>query len=222
MRERKGAAGNGVLDALGKLLSESSSRIEETVISLLDVLGDGIRIVDKDFRIVYENLAHRQLLGNHIGEYCYRAYQQRDTVCDDCAVYRSFLDGRVHKDVRSVMTDTGARYVEVTSSNLQDEAGNVIAGVEIVRDVTERRLLEADKEKLITNLRDALDRIKTLKGLIPVCAWCGKARNDKGYWDDLENYIREHSDADFTHGICPGCLKNAIAELDSGEDEKSG
>lgn len=212
----------GESETLRRLLTESSARIEGTVVSLLDIIGDGLRIVDKDFRVVYENQAHRDLLGNHVGEYCYRAYQHRDTVCDDCAVYKSFLDGKIHKDMRSVMTGQGTRYVEVTSSNLRDAAGNVIAGVEIVRDVTERQLLEAEREKLIAGLREAFDKIKTLKGLIPVCAWCRKARNDKGYWDDLENYIREHTDADFTHGICPECLRNAVVELDSTEDEKSG
>ena len=212
----------GESETLRRLLTESSPRIEGTVVLLLDVIGDGLRIVDKDFRVVYENQAHRDLLGNHVGEHCYRAYQHRDTVCDDCAVYRSFLDGKIHKDVRSVMTDKGTRYVEVTSSNLRDAAGNVIAGVEIVRDVTGRQLLEVEREKLIAGLREAFDKIKTLKGLIPVCAWCRKARNDKGYWDDLENYIRDHTDADFTHGICPDCLRNAVVELDSTEDEKSG
>ena len=212
----------GESETLRRLLTESSPRIEGTVVLLLDVIGDGLRIVDKDFRVVYENQAHRDLLGNHVGEHCYRAYQHRDTVCDDCAVYRSFLDGKIHKDVRSVMTDKGTRYVEVTSSNLRDAAGNVIAGVEIVRDVTGRQLLEVEREKLIAGLREAFDKIKTLKGLIPVCAWCRKARNDKGYWDDLENYVREHTDADFTHGICPECLRNAVVELDSTEDEKSG
>ncbi|MDA8240760.1 MAG: PAS domain-containing protein [Nitrospiraceae bacterium] len=212
----------GESETLRRLLTESSPRIEGTVVLLLDVIGDGLRIVDKDFRVVYENQAHRDLLGNHVGEHCYRAYQHRDTVCDDCAVYRSFLDGKIHKDVRSVMTDKGTRYVEVTSSNLRDAAGNVIAGVEIVRDVTDRQLLEVEREKLIAGLREAFDKIKTLKGLIPVCAWCRKARNDKGYWDDLENYVREHTDADFTHGICPECLRNAVVELESTEDEKSG
>lgn len=64
MRERKGAVGEGGLDGLRKLLAKSG--FEEAIASLLDVLGDGLRIVDKDFRVVYENLAHRQLLGNHI------------------------------------------------------------------------------------------------------------------------------------------------------------
>ncbi len=56
-------------------------------------------------------------------------------------------------------------------------------------------------------LTKALDEIKTLKGVLPICAYCKKIRNDKGAWDVLEKYISSHSDADFTHGICSGCYK---------------
>jgi len=193
---------------------------EEAIFSLLDIIGEGVRILDKDFRIIFENKAHRDILGSNVGEYCYRAYQKRDKVCENCAVSMSFEDGKVHKDARRVVTGKGLRYVEVTSSNLRDRDGDVIAGVEIVRDVTERKRLEDEKQKLISALREALNSIKVLKGLIPVCAWCKKARNDKGYWDNLENYIREHSEADFTHGICPECLDKAFSEMDDREESK--
>ena len=77
----------------------------------------------------------------------------------------------------------------------------------IDRDITERRSAEQEREKLILELRDALDKIRTLRGLIPMCAWCKKIRDDKGYWKRVEVYIKEHSDASFTHGICPDCMK---------------
>lgn len=75
----------------------------------------------------------------------------------------------------------------------------------IVRDVTERKQAEAEREKIIGELQQALDNIKTLSGLIPICATCKKIRDDKGFWNQLEQYIIEHSDATFTHGICPEC-----------------
>ena len=61
-------------------------------------------------------------------------------------------------------------------------------------------------------LQDALVKIKTLKGLLPMCAWCKKVRDDGGYWKKVETYIQEHSDASFTHGICPECLKETDPE----------
>lgn len=65
--------------------------------------------------------------------------------------------------------------------------------------------MEAEREQLIAELQEALATVKTLRGLIPICAWCKQIRNDKGYWQAVEQYIEEHSDAEFTHGICPEC-----------------
>jgi hypothetical protein len=57
-----------------------------------------------------------------------------------------------------------------------------------------------------------MKEIKTLRGLIPVCAWCRKMRNEKGYWLQVEEYLTEHTDAEFTHGMCEECSKKAFAE----------
>jgi len=63
-------------------------------------------------------------------------------------------------------------------------------------------------------LKDALSRIKTLKGLLPICATCKKIRDDKGYWNRIESYIKDHSEAEFTHGICPVCYQKQIEEIE--------
>jgi CheY-like chemotaxis protein len=69
------------------------------------------------------------------------------------------------------------------------------------------RLLSKRQEQLILELKEALDKVKTLSGLLPICAACKDIRDDKGYWKQIEVYIRDHSEADFTHSICPDCLK---------------
>jgi sigma-B regulation protein RsbU (phosphoserine phosphatase) len=69
------------------------------------------------------------------------------------------------------------------------------------------RFKDAEQKKLIKELQDALQNIKTLQGLIPICASCKKIRDDKGYWNQIEAYISEHSSAEFSHGICPECAK---------------
>lgn len=66
---------------------------------------------------------------------------------------------------------------------------------------------EAEREKLIRELQESLAKVKTLSGLLPICASCKKIRDDKGYWNQIEVYIRDHSEAEFTHGICPECFK---------------
>ena len=75
-----------------------------------------------------------------------------------------------------------------------------------------RHKMESEREQILKDLREALSQIKTLKGLLPICAWCKKIRNDRGYWNSLEQYLEEHTDATFTHGICPDCLRKAEKE----------
>lgn len=75
-------------------------------------------------------------------------------------------------------------------------------------------LYSIERKKLLTQLENSLREIKTLKGLIPICAWCRKLRDDNGYWQLVETYIMEHTNAAFTHGICPECAKKARAEFD--------
>lgn len=72
---------------------------------------------------------------------------------------------------------------------------------------------DREKEELLRQLRQALDEVKTLKGFLPICASCKKIRNDKGYWDDLEDYISKHSEAQFSHGICPDCMKRIYSDI---------
>jgi signal transduction histidine kinase len=69
------------------------------------------------------------------------------------------------------------------------------------------------RQKMIAQLEKNLKEIKTLRGLIPMCAWCRNIRDDKGYWLKVERYIEEHTDASFTHGICPRCMKKVNPEL---------
>jgi len=75
------------------------------------------------------------------------------------------------------------------------------------RDITARRQVETARENLIQDLRDAFEKIKTLKGLLPICASCKKIRDDKGYWNQIETYIATHSEAEFSHSLCPACLE---------------
>jgi hypothetical protein len=81
------------------------------------------------------------------------------------------------------------------------------------------RLLRREEE-LQKRIQEALANIKTLSGLIPICSNCKKIRNDKGYWDQLEAYIQRHSDATFSHGICPDCLKELYPDVGRSEAEQ--
>jgi DNA-binding response OmpR family regulator len=66
-------------------------------------------------------------------------------------------------------------------------------------------------QELTTTLRTTMEEVKTLRGLIPICAWCKQVRDVQGLWHELEAYVREHTEADFTHGLCPACRKDAFS-----------
>lgn len=113
-----------------------------------------------------------------------------------------------------VLKRDGSRsYHELFVSLLKDETGNPIGFMGIAHDITERTLAEIERENLIKNLRDALDQVKTLSGLLPICATCKKIRDDKGYWKRIESYIQDHSDVELSHSICPECAGKYYPEL---------
>ncbi|OGR15069.1 MAG: hypothetical protein A2097_11695 [Desulfobacula sp. GWF2_41_7] len=76
---------------------------------------------------------------------------------------------------------------------------------ELEKEIEERKATEAEKEKLITQLKNTLSEIKILQGFIPICSNCKKIRDDQGYWNQVENYIQQHSKATFSHSMCPEC-----------------
>jgi len=98
-----------------------------------------------------------------------------------------------HKEQLSEMVKT--RTIELEKSNLQ-----------LQTEILERKQLEEKKEKLIADLKEALSNVKRLRGLIPICANCKKIRDDKGYWEEVESYLHDHSEVEFTHGLCPECI----------------
>ena len=90
-------------------------------------------------------------------------------------------------------------------------------GVSSFSDITDRKLIEEERAKLIEDLQEAVAEVKTLSGLLPICASCKKIRDDKGYWTQIESYIKDHSEAEFSHGICPECAKKLYPEFYKGD-----
>lgn len=90
---------------------------------------------------------------------------------------------------------------------LHDMNGKIHAVGGFCTEINERKKIEEEKAHLIQRLQKALDEVKTLRGIIPICAFCKKIRDDKGYWTQVETYLRQHTGADFSHGYCPECLE---------------
>lgn len=105
--------------------------------------------------------------------------------------------------------------VDVSSaiSAVKDETGQVIGAAILAVDITERKQAEDERRKIIKELNETLAQVRTLHGLLPICASCKKIRDDKGHWHSLETYISGHSEAEFSHSICPSCAQHLYPEF---------
>ncbi|MEW6602728.1 MAG: PAS domain S-box protein [Nitrospirota bacterium] len=107
----------------------------------------------------------------------------------------------------------GSRVFYETSVTLRMNAnGEAIGFRGVSRDITERKKMEIEREKLIEKLQKTLSEVKQLNGLLPICSSCKKIRNDEGYWEQLESYIKARSETEFSHGICPVCMAKLYPE----------
>ncbi len=97
------------------------------------------------------------------------------------------------------------RHILARTQVIQDNSGQPTRLYGANQDITERKLADQERERLILELREAISQVKTLSGLLPICSSCKKIRNDQGEWEAMESYIQKHSEANFSHGLCHGC-----------------
>lgn len=128
---------------------------------------------------------------------------------EDRAMVKSALEDGLRGEVYSiefrVRTSKGVKHLQAIAELEKDGGHGKTALKGIVQDITERKKQENEQKRLVDELRSAMARIKTLSGLIPICANCKRIRDDKGYWRRIEKYIEERSEAEFTHSLCPEC-----------------
>lgn len=116
-------------------------------------------------------------------------------------------------EFRILLPDGSIRWVGHACQPVSDGQGRFVGSRGSNRDVTKRKTAELERERLVVELQDALAKVKLLSGFIPICASCKKIRNDAGYWQQVESYIRDHSEAKFSHGICPDCGEKLYGEF---------
>jgi PAS domain S-box-containing protein len=199
---------------------------------LFETAQDGILILDADtghidevnpFLLDMLGYVHDEILGKKLWE------------------IGAFKDVRASKEAFTVLRRKGyVRYEDLplTTKDGREIPVEFVSNVYLVdhhkviqcniRDISKRKRAEdlllqkeIEQEKLIKQLQDALAEVKTLKGLIPICAWCKNIRDDKGYWERLEAYITKHTDAVFTHSICPTCHEKHREEIERLRDVHS-
>ena len=136
--------------------------------------------------------------------------EEWNTVCN------KIKDGQrvVHLETVHLRKDVHIVHVSITVSPVRDGEGRIVGASIVAHDISRRKQSEIERLQLIQELTDALAQNKTLRGLFPMCASCKRIRNDDGYWEQVESYISSRSEAEFTHGICPDCMKQLYSEAD--------
>ena len=206
---RKASAMAAEQRRMADVLSKSEKRYR----TLFEHAGDAIFILESmgenSGRIIEANHTAAAMHGYTISEL--RQMRITDLDTPDAAkgaagMIRRILDGEWIKTELGHRRKDGTEFpVEVSAGLLELGDQKFILAVD--RDITARWEVETARENLIQDLRDSFEKIKTLRGLLPICSSCKKIRDDKGYWNQIETYIATHSEAEFSHGLCPACAE---------------
>ena len=206
-------------------LAQSRAQVEEGLrqyTDLYDFAPIGYFTLARDGAINRVNLAGANLMGLDRGALIKRRFGVFVSAASRL-IFNAFIEkvfGSNRKETCEVqlLKDGPAPswvHIEAMRENSEREECRVM-----VSDITERKRVEKalaetskERERLIQELQFALDNIKTLQGLIPICCNCKKIRDDQGFWNQVEAYIAAHSDATFTHGVCPECAKKFYGDL---------
>ncbi len=202
--------------ALIKHARKEAERLSDMTFRILEKTPLGIFVIGEDRKIEYVNPAMLAISGARKEEFVGLRIMELPT-------YREIgLPERLNRvftgedfilgPVKYASYISGKETVRIFSGMPIDIAGRRKALV-FVQDITEQKRREEEREQLIRELQKALSEVKRLSGLIPICASCKKIRDDRGYWKQVEEYIKEHSDAEFSHGICPECAEKLYPEL---------
>ncbi|MBW2645978.1 MAG: PAS domain S-box protein [Deltaproteobacteria bacterium] len=201
--------------------AEALRQSEEKLAGIISSVTDHMCMMDEHHTIFWANDVAKGLFGpDLVGKKCYQMYHGYDTPCEPCVVNKCFEDGKIHECETEVTGADGKQVVFWCTASVaaHDADGRPKMVVEICRDITKRKMVEEEREQLISDLQKALSEIKALSGMLPICASCKKIRDDKGYWNQIEAYISTHSEVEFSHGICPECEKKLYGEwLDENE-----
>jgi len=185
-------------------------RLEKELI--FNNIKDGVVFIDKDGYIKECNTAFLEMMGakkeDMIGRKCHDVVHKKACSPSNC-IFERAKKSRKREQETFQIDEKWFNFV----TDLIFEGNDIVGAVHIFSDITDLKKLIDEREKTISELKEALSKIKVLSGLIPICSHCKKIRNDAGYWQQLEAYITEHSDALFSHGICPDCLEKYYPEF---------
>lgn len=208
-------------------------RSEEELERIFQSTPGGVTIVDLNGRIYFANKEAEQIFG-------LKRLHSKEQYYNDPAYKLSTVDGDPLTEkklpyIQVMMTgmpvyglehaiehpDGRKVYLSVNAAPLLDYNNQITAIITAITNITKLKETELERERLITELQEALNKVKTLSGLLPICAFCKDIRDDSGYWHQVEAYIKEHSKANFSHGVCPDCAKKHYPEYFKEENHKN-
>jgi len=153
-------------------------------------------------------------LGEVIGHKIWDVFEKDEADKRFAIVKKVFTEGKTEELEVRVPLPSGDTYYLTTVKPILNDVGAVETVICTSKNITKRKLAEVALKKEHDKLLKALKEIKTLSGFLPICASCKKIRDDKGYWNQIEGYIQQHSDAQFSHAICPACAKKLYPDLE--------
>ncbi len=176
--------------------------------SVFNAIDDWVSIIDTRFFILKSNKAvEKQLnipINQVVGKTCYTLVHNKTCPAGNCPMPKMLAS---KKRVSEEIELPDGRWIQVTLDPIKDKSDKILWAVHIARDITHEVLMRNERKILVKELKQALGKIRTLSGLIPICSSCKNIRDDRGYWNLIESYIETHSHASFSHGICPDCIK---------------
>lgn len=190
----------------------------EVMQTVLDASTDPIFSILEDGTYRYVNEAFARPFGKApeevIGRRIWDLFDPAEAEKRMAVVHQAFATRETIVFEVRVPTREGDRHYITSVRPIPGPDGAIASVVCISKEITDRKRIELERERLIEELREALARVHTLTGLLPICAHCNKIRDDHGTWIRIESYVSAHSEAKFSHGVCPDCLHREYPEMD--------
>ncbi len=201
-----------------KMIEAELRHREEQLRDLFENATDLIQSVAPDGHLLFVNRAWLNTLGYRMADLA--TLTIFDILHPDCLAgcreqFLRVMRGEAITGMQAIFRSKDGQKIHVDgSASCRFEDGKPVATRAIFRDISKRKAVEEERERLILELQAALAEVKTLSGLLPVCGWCKKIRDDSGYWDSVEGYLKKSSGVDITHGICPECSAKMMVDLE--------
>lgn len=177
--------------------------------ALAEMMDEAVLVLDWRGSVIYANNAAREKLELDAPELAAAFSVPTLEMLPTAARIEAQVNGQRH-----------SRWLDISVGPVLDRWGGVAGRLVVARDITEQKSIDTDRLRLIGELQSALGKLRQLEGLLPICANCRKVRDDKGYWEKIEDYVGRHAAVEFTHSICQDCANRLYPELSDGRQSE--